>query len=566
MSLSLVKVPVKKILCPEVDINREKVYVIAKGAKDNTYQRFQAQNLNASSITVTSNPPNRDIVVNRRAYVRASYQINFTGTPQTGSRLLVPGLDAPRQWGISRSINSCQVSLNNDQYTNVLNQYWNPMLRYHDPKKLVAGRYSSTPSYLDQYQEYDDYNTAGSFGAGSAKNALGSYGANSEDLRGGFAGLEIVSNAVNATTAQVNLTLCEPILVSPFIIDDNIELDGFTGLQNMSSTWSFGELSSALWSHNNSNAGSSTLSAISVTITAFEILLNFQSLPMDIPRNPTPIYDYFEIVPYSTPAVAIAAGASATITMNSVQLKTIPRRMYIYAAENANDMLFASGGVNKTDTYGACDALNITFNNKTGLLSTMSAQNIYQLSQENGCNLTWNQFTKYVGSVVCLDYSKDLSLNETEASGIIGNYQLGIQATIRNPRASGGRSVNYVLWCVVINEGVAQIVNGSMSHQVGVFNHEDVINAPIDRKLTFKKTQHVYGGDIYKTIGNIAKKVFPIVNTACEFVPGIEKAFGKYFPGEKAEKAKKGKKGKGILMDEGGNLMSRAELRDRMNY
>lgn len=545
MSLSLVKVPIKKVLCPEINVNRPKAYVIAKGAKDNTYQVFQAQNLNTSSITVTSNPPNRQTVVNRRAYVRAGFRLTISGVAGAAGLMIQPGLDAPRSWPIARACNSVQISLNNDMYPNVINQYWDAFLRYHDPKKLVAGRYSSTPSYLDQYQEYDDFNLASQAG-GAAKNALGTYGANSEDLRGGFSGYTIVSDA--AGTAVVDILSTEPILNSPFIIDDNIEMDGFTGLQNMQSTWSFKELSSSLWSHNNVAAGHSTINSISVQVTRFEILLNFQSLPMNVPVNPNPVYDFFEVVPYSTPAVNIAAGASTTITMNSVQLKSIPRRMYIFAAEDTNDMLFAAGGCNKTNTFAAIDSLNITFNNKTGLLSTMTAQDIYHLSVENGSNLTWNQYNKYTGSVVCLDFSKDLSLNDTDAAGIIGNFQLGMQVGVRNTKnyCAVPRAVNYVLWVVVINEGIAQIVNGSMSHQIGVFNHEDVINAPVDEKLSFKKTQHVYGGDFFKSVGNIAKQVLPLAKKVCT---AIDKHIG--LP-----------KGDGVLV--GGKMASRAQLRKRL--
>lgn len=553
MSLSLVKVPVKKVLCPEIDINKEKVYVVAQGAKSNTYQRFQAQNLNTSSITVTHNPPSRETVINRKAYVHAKFKLTITGTAGSGGLMVQPGLDAPKAWPIARACNSVSISLNNDVYPNVINQYWLPMTRYHDPKKLVAGRYSETPSYLDQYQEFNDFNITQSVG-GAAKNSLGSYGANSEDLRGGFSGFTIESDAANVAVVHIDST--EPILNSPFVIDDNEELDGFVGIQNMQSVWSFSELSSALWSHNNVAAGHSTIASIAVEIESFEILLNFQSLPMDVPLNNTPIYDFFEIVPYSTPAVSLASGASTTITMNSVQLKTIPRRMYIFAAENSNDMLFSNGGCNKTDTYAAITGINITFNNKTGILSNMSQQNLYQLCVENGCNLSWNQFSKYTGSVVALDFSKDLSLDDNLASGIIGNFQLGMNVSITNPKSycvapSASRTVNYVLWVVVVNEGVAQIMNGSMSHQVGVFNRQDVLTAPIDHKITFKKAQHVYGGDIYKAISGIYKKVMPIVDKICRNKPVVEQ-LAEDFTGD------------GVLMPRGGKMASRSKLKSRL--
>lgn len=515
MSLSLVQVPVAKVIVPTIDIGARKEYVIAKGAKENTWQVFSAQNLNANQINITSNPPSRKHIINRRAFVRASYQFVISGTAGAGGKMIQPGLDAPRQYPIAQTLNTLQASINNDNYSVTLNQYWNALLRYHH-KNSEAQFNSLTPSYLDAYQEYTDFLNP-QFG-GSGKNALGGYGEVSDgdggaSAAGGRGGFPWVIVSDTGGSATVTMTSVEPIFMPPFNFSEE-ESNGFIGVENMSFTFTFGELASQLWSHDNLSAGHSTITNIAVTLTGFDVLLNFQTLPIDMTVPDQAVYPYFEITPYSTPAVTIAAGSSQTIVMNSVQLKSIPHRMYIFAQENQNDMLFANGGINKTNTFAPINSINITFNNKVGLLSTATKEELYAIAQNNGCNLSWPAWSKYVGSVMAINPSKDLSLSESEASGLIGNYQLGMQVNVTNTHTASlpynpGRSVNYVLWVVVINEGTMSIVNGSVSHQIGVFSERDVLNAPIDRSLSWKKTEHIYGGD-FLGIGNFFKhKVAP---------------------------------------------------------
>lgn len=545
MSLSLVQVPLKKILTPTININTTKSYAIAKGAKDNTYQSFPAQNLNTNQITISCNPPSRDIVINKRVYVKAKFQLTISGTAGAGSKMIVENLDAPRAFPIARSLATVQVSINNDTYSNVLNQYWPAFIRYHNPLKMEYNNYSLTPTYLDQYQEYSD--NLSPFN-GSAKNALGGYGVNGlpEGGRGGFVGFTIVSDAGNTAVATIEAT--EPLFISPFNYS-NEEETGLLGVQNMSMTFSFGELSSSLWSHDNTSTGHSTISSITVQLLNFEILLNFQSLPMDIAIPQSTIYPYFEIVPYSSVAQTINSLASQTLILNSVQLKTIPRRMYIFARENLNDILFSNGGINKTDCFGVIENISITFNNKVGLLSTASQQDLYNLAISNGCDMSWSQWTKYIGSVLAVDFSKDMSLNETEAAGILGNFQLGLQARIKNANTS--RNINYVLWCVVINEGVAQIVNGSMSHQVGVFNSTDIIKTPIDTTTRWERARDVYGGFLPNIIMKALPYVAPVAKTLLRNAPKAADLIDNL--------------GYGGMLMEGGEMIQRSQLRRRLN-
>ncbi len=547
MSLSLVQVPLKKIFTPVVNINNKKNYIITKGAKDSTYQAFNAQNLNTSQITISCNPPSSNIIVNRRVYLSCRFRLTITGVAGAGGLMVQPGLDAPRAYPISRSINTLQATINNDQYSTVLNQYWPALAHYHNKRLMQTNNYSSSPNMLDQYQEYNDF--LNPFSGGSAKNALGAYGETSEPEgnRGGFFGFNIVSDV--GGTAVVDIEATEPLFMSPFNFQEEQE-SGWIGLQNMSVTISWGDLVSSLFSHNASAVGASTINNIAVQLQKCDVLMNFQTPPMELPINNEYAYPYYEVVPYSTPSTTINANASNVINFNSVTLKTIPRRIYVFARENLNDLTGVAGCA-KTDTFGAIDKLNVTFNNKVGLISTAQASDLYNLCVENGLELSWSQFSRYMGSVVCLEFSKDLSLDDTLASGVLGSFQLGIQATVRNPRPAGGRAVNYQLWVVAVNEGIMNIVNGSVSHQVGVFNNSQVIDTPVDADIKYKQTRDIYGGFIPQLMGvaSLAKTLAPVAKTLLRNAPVVADVMERVGLG-------------GALM-EGGRMMSRSQMKKR---
>jgi len=554
---NVVKVPLKKVLTPVINFGVAKNYVISKGAKDSSYQVFPAQNLNNSQITVTCNPPSNQIAVNRRAFIRMKVRLTITGTPGSGGLMVVPGLDAPRSFPLSNSLNTLQVTLNNDQYSNVLNQYNQAFMRYNQYKTTQGFNYTPTASYLDRFQEYNDF--LNPFFGGSAKNALGgNENSDEEGQRGAFVGFDIVSDT--AGTAVVDVLVTEPIMASPFNYTRASEEYGFIGLNNMSLTCSFGDLVSSFWSHNNVSPGHSTISSISPSVTEFAVLLNFQTLPMDLEIPTKTVYPYFEITPYNTPSVSLAPNNSTQIVLNSVQLKTIPKRMYIYVMENKNDKLGVAGTA-KTDTFASLENVNITFNNKVGLLSTASKENLYKIACENGCDLSWSQFTKYTGSVLAIDFSKDLSLNEIDANGVLGTYQLAVSVNAKN---TGSRTINYSLYCVVVNEGVAEIVNGSMSHSIGVFNSNDVLNAPVDTNAQYPIGVDVHGGSILDLVGNIAKKALPYLSQAAKFAlrkaPMLADTIENL--GYGAGLAQGGIEMGGLTM--GGKMMSRKDLRKKM--
>lgn len=166
---------------------------------------------------------------------------------------------------------------------------------------------------------------------------------------------------------------------------------------------------------------------------------------------------------YPTDANASIAGATGTSTLQSsnIQLQSIPRRMYIYARIKNSDLLYTD-----TDTFLGITSISINWNNRSGLLSSATPYDLYNISKKNGCNLSWTEWsggpnyvalggtnTAYgtVGSVLCLEFGTDIGLQDLECPGIDGTYQLQMAVGVKNINQT--RAITPTLYIVTVNEG-----------------------------------------------------------------------------------------------------------------
>lgn len=515
MSLNITPLPIVKVLDPRVRVNNERVYAVTKGAQEVSYQPFPSTSFNNSQAQITCNPPSRDTIINRKVWINATFSLTFGGTSGTLGTLLVPGqYDGLRCQPLAQIFNTIMCTVNNDQISANFNQYSTAMQRYHNDDILQNRDDSMSPSMPDSYQQYSDWEIFG-----SGRNPLAYFGENSaKQSRGGFSGLSILTNTSTSATATVNIT--EPVYLSPFLWQQHHDESGFIGVQNMSFTFTMGNLL-RIWSHSTSNkspAPQGTITSLTVNLTGIQVLLNYLTPQIGTPLPRAISYPYAEITPYPTQDGSnLGAGSARTLQMNSVQLKTIPRRMYVYArqADQSIDASVASS-VGHSDTFAVINSIAITFNNRVGLLSTATQQDLYQISVKNGCNLNWNEFTNNVGSVLCIDFGLDLGLPMNECPGIVGNYQLQMQVNITNTSAS---STLYSLYVVVVNEGTYSMIDGSTQHAIGVVSHADCLNANNAPEMPYQKAKHVYGGSFwdkiksgFQSVGRFLKeKAWPVL-------------------------------------------------------
>ena len=489
---------IQKVNDPRLEIDQEKVYISLKGASVNSFQEFPASNVSMDSVQITCNPPSRNIVISRLVIKKAKFLITITGTNAGVGNLLTAGNYGPRAFPIMCVTNTEQFVIGDDTVTaSPVQQYLRALLWYRNGLKNRNGQFSMTPAMLDQFQNYID-------GVNTNRNPLGAYGDNTtEQTRASYIGFTLLTNT--NTTATIEMTVYEPCLISPLVAGETSNyMSGIVGIQNMSYTATFINLQRVLsLVQNQSQVGVVSLNAPSVQLTNFSLIFNYLS-PDPLMQLPSQLQlSYFNIVSYPTVYnVAVPDGGTAEITMQSIQVSSIPRRLYIYARRpDAEESAFTS------DTYFGLPIdikpLKIRWNNED-FLGGASTADLYNISQRNGCEMTFTQWTKDVGSVICLDFGIDIGLHSDEAPSRLGNYQLSLSCIFKN---NSGVTITPQMFVVVVYEGSFVVNNGITNHFIGNLTAQDVLSAQRSNSITYKDSYSVYGGDFWDSVKSGLSKV-----------------------------------------------------------
>jgi hypothetical protein len=155
--------------------------------------------------------------------------------------------------------------------------------------------------------------------------------------------------------------------------------------------------------------------------------------------NSKNVLPYDEIISYKK---LFTVAASGTQTTDVISLRQIPNYIYMvvkpqYNSQKpqfSNHLCFPISG------------MNITFNNVSGLLTSYTQEDLYQMSRRNGSMQTWSEFRGVVknksgveyagiGSIIVIDPVRDLGLSDFLSSGSLG--QFSFQATVTFDNITG---------------------------------------------------------------------------------------------------------------------------------
>lgn len=572
MSQNIVPINLAQAYYPLVKIDNKRTWAILHGCAENSFQRFQSTSFNDSQINITCNPPSNKNIINRVVLVKNKYHLVFNATARVGLTVLELGtMDSARCEPISTSTNTLQITVNNDQFTTNLNQYWSALSRYHNKLYNRDEFKSMTPSFLDKFQTYHD-------GVGSIRNPLGSLASSADGqlLRGGFSGYSNIVNVIGASTASLDLEVTEPINISPFLFsgEDNLE-SGLIGVNNMGLIFTNSTLD-RLWSHNAIDGSQNfSVDLVNSHVLSSEVQFNYVTPNIDDPLPLQQSWPYFEVTPYpqtlpstiTPPSLlpGLAPGASIVQTTNAVQIKAIPDKIYIFASRSKSTQ-----SVSTTDTFASITNISMTFGNRTGLLSSASQQQLYLMSVKNGLTLDFTEFSKHVGSIICIKPGEDIGLSPLSAPGMLENTQLTIQVTMNNPSdpvLDPTNTVLYDLTVVIVNSGCVSMINGSFCHQIGVFNSQDVLNSRNLPLVPYQENNSIYGGSWWDDFKKGFKKglssvISPVLDLAQMRQTPYDSQISSFrkLTGLGRKKAVK-RKGRALV---GGAMMDRDMLHDRM--
>lgn len=563
MSLNVIPLEVVKTIDPILNLGQKRMYNAFDGGQDITYTQFDAQSNNNSNITITCNPPSENTVISPIIWHR--YNIHYTGTATAtagGQKVFNFGLyDAPRAFPIASITATCQMKLNGTAFITNLNQYFHATSRYAQWYDEQEHLYSMTPSMLDTSLYYNDVILGN-------RNPHGNYNSNSVQCpRGAYVEITNVVNPASVNNGDVlnasfDATYTEPIFLSPFFFSQS----GFAGIKTMTYNNIMSDLSRS-WSRrsnaNNGQGGENMVDNLALTAFTANIVDNnvngakgcslfFRYItPKLLDRIPKQlVYPYNELlVTVQTLSAPLAAGAAFTMNMNALNLEAIPKRLYVYARENDNDL---QGFANmwKTDTYAQINKLNINWANKAGVLSSAQMTDLYQICRRNGCNLSYSQWRQYVGSVMAVDLGKDIGLSSLESPGLLSNPQISMKVDIVNPTTLPpkvgdavrvGRPITYSLYVIIVYEGTVSIINGNVIKQVACLNSTDIVNSQSSdgNEYVAQPPHNYFGGsvlDVLKLIRSGVQHAAPVVKGIADVAEKVGLGIGGKIGGKKGGK------------------------------
>jgi hypothetical protein len=543
MSVNISPLNLVRVIDPRCDVNARahREYGVLDGASEITFKTLPSNNFNNSTVSFIANPPNSRIYVSRRAFVEMTFELIFTGTCPAGTTLLqaqgmasAPGVssgttnyDAPRAYPMSQITSACSVRIGNDNISQNIQAYFRALTRFQNPTSNQDGEFSLTPSMLDQFQQYPD-------GDGYNRNPLAGYGDNvAQCPRGGFWGSTItanpVSDGVTPITARVALRVVEPIYLSPFLFGAHEGNEqAFIGIETLQLEYVLGGrgngqvvganknivgLIGGLWSHSDSSP--SVFTSASANLTSATSYWQYLSPDITQPLPSITNYSYYESNYLPTTNVGpVASGLTTTLQTNTIQLKSIPNRIYAWVSARDQDF-----NITSSDCYWSINQVQVSFDNRDALLSNASSYDIYLMALRAGFNGSYLQWSSKCGAVMCLQFGLDVPLLALQAPGLRGNWSFQLQVQTTNIT---GQTETPTLSILVINEGVMTIDNMSVYRSVGVLSSADILSTKEMPPVPYRASLNVYGGGFWDSVKSFVSKIArPALNVAKAILPSV---------------------------------------------
>lgn len=531
------------------DITSTEGFGVLSGASQSTFQQFQAVSASNSSIVFNVQIPSENIVIDRHLMIRSQLKFELQlGASQAGDNVFQYGLtDSLQAFPLNSLFTTTQATINNVSVSTNLQDVLPMIMRMNSTESL--SRYNSmTPSYPDC--AFGEYKNA----PGTNANPLASYNNLGYDTdlcpRGAFhldfiqidryvAGVytdhsNISTGANNTWKVFIQLTVTEPFLaLSPFLNSLPNENAGLVGVNNMSMVLNVDSTCRRLFSTANNvvNGGGNGLTGYIQSIglgwadapnggvadangfTDTRLLFNFLSLqPEQYAKISTKnVVGYVDVPRYLTTfnnASAIAPGASSTINSQSIQLNQVPDLILITAR-----VPMSSQNWNYTSSFLPITKISVNFNNASGLLSTATQQDLYNISFANGSSQSWHEFrgradfnqpgganpgtvseVPTTGSLLVLSPVYNFSLPSYLSASSLGQYQFQFQLTVEN---AYDFTVAPEICIITVNSGIFATQQGTSQIFSGILTKEQVLRTKEQNPqsaLTSVEYQRMIGG------------------------------------------------------------------------
>ena len=220
-------------------------------------------------------------------------------------------------------------------------------------------------------------------------------------------------------------------------------------------------------------------------VTAPSLLVEYSTLDAIIASRlpPSLLYDFELYEPYITapgalqPAggvglknnTAVATGGLSA-PCNGIQLGSIPDKIIVFAKPTtATTQGTTLASAQYPDVFLPIQSLSMNWGNRIALFSTMTVNDLYQMSVANGLKDSLYDFKFGSGSIVIIDVVNDVGLSAEETSNQINTYStLSVNASFNvNNLTVGGQAVgvDYQVYVYVVKSG-KMLLEGGQCQQI----------------------------------------------------------------------------------------------------
>ena len=318
-----------------------------------------------------------------------------------------------------------------------------------------------------------------------------------------------------AVTFYVRWTSTEMLVLPPFIFSDQDELStGLFGVQNFqiqmnmaptpvrslraSLNTTFVDVAGTFGTFTAGVPAWVSPSTYGMFLGQPTLSVQFLTPALDIPLPPKSIVPWMEFPRYITSqagAVAssnvLSTAGAVSLTSQTITLPNIPDLLVIYAKPS-------SYLVTDCDYVLPVSKISINFDNFSGLLSNHTQEELYKMSVDNGVDMDFSEWagqgrvplsvsttgagTTYRGGVLglcggplVLRPGRDFALSSGQAPGLVGNFTLQFNLTVKN---GTGATINPDIFVVPISSGFFETIKGSSRIIKGVLTEQDILGAP----------------------------------------------------------------------------------------
>lgn len=532
------------------------------GASDINIQPFEANSTSVNTITWSLQVPTDQSFVD----TQFNYEIKtgvirietFRGLGIENQSLIRVGRDLSlKPHAFMHMLRKCNIQFNNQSIDTDIGDYLNEMLMLVEGDSYNNCVGTGATTGVRKTVLHDPDNVFGGEMAGIFnKNTHLNNGMTGEiifcDVNGNEVAVTPVdSNIAAAQTTFVKLVLRGELYIPPLHFNRMLKKSGgFYGIQNITITttnkvdpsqffyYGRSTLRQFATADNNQNNAFSWVDE-SKAYTSAKLLMKYKSPSLYKGGTPTgdcviPFYEFFR---YPFPRTeTLAANTSYARDTRTVTLSSIPEYIMIWVKPSTTNYTGTNGFQKYDNDYRfPITNLSLIFGNRTGLFSTYTPQDLYNMSYQNGLKLNWGEFignaysggaitstqVQTIGGFLLIKPGKDIPLDVGMVPNVQSNITMQANVTFKTPKnwvqdvtgkgaAKAGANFGYTIQIVTLSKSFLSSLNGVSGLQQRILRSEDVVTMTGEEPVKVTGSEMIGAGifDKIKNIGHMGENLY----------------------------------------------------------